>query len=85
VYAETPGDVLIAGLDAAHRTEVSLEDVVVKGIAPAQVHLAFDDFLVHGTGANFHLAGEGVEVRTVMKLSPEVRGDPCAGRFVPMQ
>ena len=41
IYDETPGDVLIAGLNDDHRTEVSLANVVVKGITQSQVHLAF--------------------------------------------
>ncbi len=43
IYAETPGDVLIAGLDDDHRTQISLDDVHIEGIQPSQVHLAYDD------------------------------------------
>ena len=43
IYDETPGDVLIAGLNDDHRTEVTLNNVAVKGITQAQVHLAFAD------------------------------------------
>jgi polygalacturonase len=82
IYAETPGDVLIAGLNDAHRTQVSMEDVFVKGIQPSQVHLFYSDFLVHGTGANFALKGESVKVMAVMHTSPVIHGDPCAGKFV---
>jgi hypothetical protein len=41
VVSETPVDVLIAGLDKAHRTQVDAAECVVKGIPPAQVHLAY--------------------------------------------
>jgi polygalacturonase len=85
IFAETPGDVLIAGLNDAHRTQVSMEDVFVRAIQPSQVHLFYDDLLVKGTGANFALKGEGVRVMAVMKRSPAVTGDPCAGKFVPMR
>ncbi len=85
IYAETPGDVLIAGLDEKHRTQVSMEDVFVRAIQPSQVHLFYDDFLVKGTGTNFALKGEGVRVMAVMKRSSAMSGDPCAGKFVPMR
>jgi polygalacturonase len=84
IYAETPGDVLIAGLNDAHRTQVSLQNVFIEGIQPSQVHLFYTDFLVHGTGANFALKGESVHVMAVMNDSPVV-GDPCVGKFVPYQ
>ena len=84
IYAETPGDVLIAGLNDAHRTQMSMQNVFVKGIQPGQVHLFYSDFLVHGTGANFALKGESLHVMAVMNPSPVV-GDPCAGKFVPYQ
>jgi polygalacturonase len=83
IYSETPGDVLIAGLNDAHRTQVTLENVFVKGITPAQVHTFYSDFTVHGTGANFPLKGDTVKVMAVMKTSAPVAGDPCAGKFVP--
>ena len=84
IYSETPGDVLIAGLNDAHRTQVSMQNVFVQGIQPSQVHLFYSDFLVHGTGANFALKGESIHVMAVMNPTPVV-GDPCAGKFVPMQ
>jgi polygalacturonase len=83
IYSETPGDVLIAGLNDAHRTQVTLENVFVKGITPSQVHTFYSDFMVHGTGANFPLKGDTVKVMAVMKTSPPMSGDPCAGKFVP--
>jgi polygalacturonase len=84
IYSETPGDVLIAGLNEQHRTQVSMQNVFVKGIQPGQVHLFYSDFLVHGSGANFALKGESIHVMAVMNPSPVV-GDPCTGKFVPYQ
>jgi len=46
IYSETPGDVLIAGLNNDHRTEVTLRDVTIKGIKPSQVHVAYADLKV---------------------------------------
>lgn len=89
IYAETPGDVLIAGLDEAHRTQVNLQDVFVKSIQPSQVHLFYTDFLVKGTGANFALQGTSVKVMAVMKdaatRSAKAGADNCKDKFVPMQ
>jgi polygalacturonase len=85
IYSETPGDVLIAGLNEAHRTQIAMEDVFIKGIKPAQVHLFYSDFLVHGTGANFALKGDSVKVMAVMRTGAPVGVDPCKGKFVPMQ
>jgi polygalacturonase len=84
IYAETPGDVLIAGLNDAHRTQVTLDDVVVKGIVAGQVHLAFADVTTQGAGANFPLTGASVKVVKAAAGEPAA-GDPCAGKFVPMQ
>jgi polygalacturonase len=85
IYSETPGDVLIAGLNDQHRTQITMEDVYVKGIAAGQVHLFYDDFLVRGAGANFPLKGQSVTVQAVIKGGATAQGDPCAGKFVPMQ
>ncbi|MDE1162647.1 MAG: glycosyl hydrolase family 28 protein [Acidobacteriaceae bacterium] len=93
IYSETPGDVLISGLNDEHRTEVTLRDVTIKGIKPEQVHVAFADLkvLVPWTNIPFGAAA---------KLNPSVHlqmsagnvttptgglPDPCAGKFVPMR
>jgi len=85
IYSTTPGDVLIAGLNEQHRTELDMQDVFIKGITPAQVHLFYTDFMVHGTGANFPLKGESVKVMAVMHTDPMPPANPCEGKFVPMQ
>jgi len=83
IYAETPGDVLIAGLNEAHRTEVALENVVIKGIKPGQVHLFYDDLAVKGT--NIPLEGLSETVKVAREKTAVKPGDACEGKFVPMR
>lgn len=85
IYAETPGDVLIAGLDDEHRTQITLDDVFVKSIQPTQVHLFYDDITVVGRGPNFPLTGESVKVLGTMKRSLVEQPSPCMGKFTAMQ
>lgn len=99
IMSETPGDVLIAGLDDAHRTEVTLDRVIVKGIKPEQVHLAFADLttISHGDnsgaqGTNLDLAG-GKSVKVIAggyhrvgnKRQIVDYGGMCGDLFVPMR
>jgi polygalacturonase len=82
IYSETPGDVLIAGLNDDHRTEVTLNRVFVRGIKSEQVHLHFAD--ITPNSVNFPLTGEKVHTMgtpTTQYPSP----DPCAAKFVPYQ
>jgi polygalacturonase len=91
IYSETPGDVLIAGLNDEHRTQVTLQNVVIRGIKPGQVHLFYDDLMVQPPGTNLplranenktlKLAGDGSHGIGLSDATP----DPCAGKFVPMQ
>jgi polygalacturonase len=96
VYAETPGNVLIAGLDDAHRTEIRLDRVTIRGITPEQVHLAFADISTVDWGTNPDAratnisleGGRSVKVIEAGETSGKIliRGeDPCPARFVPMQ
>jgi polygalacturonase len=94
IYSETPGDVLIAGLNDAHRTEVTLNNVFVKGLKPSQVHLAYADIGQQScqegfTGTVTNLL-QGVPATVKVVSTPpamcKVRAaDPCEGKFVPMQ
>jgi polygalacturonase len=84
IYSETPGDVLIAGLNEEHRTEVTLKNVVIEGIKPSQVHLNFADLALAGSGANFGLDGKSVKVTGSQPMVKRA-ADPCAAKFVPMQ
>ena len=92
VFSETPGDVLIAGLNDAHRTEITLDQVIIQGIKPSQVHLAFADITtimqgVNGKGTNFDLSqGNSVKVTQVASQQPITNHvNPCLNVFVPMQ
>jgi polygalacturonase len=85
IYSESPGDVLIAGLDDAHRTQVALDNVTIRGIKPSQVHLAFADITTKGRGANFPVVAPNVKVITSAVVSAPASPKPCEGRFVPMQ
>lgn len=98
IFSETPGDVLIAGLDDQHRTQITLDRVIIRGIQPEQVHLAFADIttISHGDnsgakGTNFPLEGKSVNViqggyqRVPGKTHIIDYRDSCAGKFVPMQ
>ncbi len=93
VYDETPGDVLIAGNDAAHLTEVTLSDVRIKGIQPAQVHLNYDDLRVMVPWSNIPFLEVSRNNKTVHMMESAGndtepiggRPDPCVGKFLPMQ
>jgi polygalacturonase len=91
VYSETPGDVLIAGIDDAHRTEIELRNVLIKGITASQVHLAHDDITSVSPGSNLDGFPPPVDKGVVFTIKGE--GDPnrkpsgrfCDNAFVPMQ
>lgn len=80
----TPGDILLAGADEAHRTGVRLENVHVAGITPAQVHIKLADITAAAT--SIALAGLPADVRvTAAALPAAVTPYDCAGKFVPMR
>ena len=91
IYSETPGDVLIAGLNDEHRTQVTLKNVIIKGIKPSQVHLFYDDLTVQAPGTNLPLReGANKTVKLTEDGAKDIESageqpDPCAGKFVPMQ
>jgi polygalacturonase len=97
ITSETAGNVLIAGIDDAHRTEVWLDGVFIRGIKPDQVHLAFDDITVvnvaHATvkGINFSIKqGPNVTVNFTDKYpldvdNPSYTHQFADCKFVPMQ
>ena len=58
----TPGDVLIAGLNDDHRTEVTLNGVRVDGITPAQVHGHFATVTLGPLGTNLNFSGTDIKV-----------------------
>lgn len=81
----TPGDVLIAGKDANHITEVLLNGVTIQGIKPGQVHAQFAKIELGGKGANFTPTGDNVTVVQVKTQSPAAAWTGCDGKFLPMQ
>jgi polygalacturonase len=87
IFAETPGDVLIAGLNDDHRTQITLQGVTITGIKQSQVHLAYADVTLVNPWTNFTI--EGATVQTKMSegttVMAKAKADPCAGKFVPMQ
>ena len=98
VVSEDPGDVLIAGLNDEHRTEISIDGVRIEGIKPAQMHLAFADIHMRSCSAhhngpftNLPLASLPASVK-VMRSGEGGCGayttkpvDPCEGKFLPMR
>ncbi|MHB1023659.1 MAG: glycoside hydrolase family 28 protein [Acidobacteriaceae bacterium] len=81
----TPGDVLIAGKDADHITDILLNNVTIHGIKPSEVHMQFAKVELGKGGANFQPAGKSVTVEHVDVANMGSVGKTCAGRFVPMQ
>jgi polygalacturonase len=95
VFSETPGDVLIAGLDDQHRTEVTLNNVVIKGITRSQLHLAYADLYLHdcsaGKETNLPLTDLPASVKLIRSSEAGCAArspapmDSCVGRFLPMR
>jgi polygalacturonase len=86
VTDETPGDVLIAGQDEAHRTEVMLKNVFIQGITPDKVHLKFDNIVTAGTNIPLEPVGGNKDVKVVsLDGGAAVKPYSCAGKFVPMR
>jgi polygalacturonase len=92
IYSEGPGDVLIAGLDDAHRTEVTLKNVDIHGLTAAQVHVNFADLTVWGMtnrALSYDLLKGHPTVKVTLAqnvLDPGTGGaDACAGKFVPYE
>ena len=83
---ETPGDVLIAGYDEAHRTEVVLKGVSITGITADKVHVKFANIVTAGTNIPFEPVGGNKDVK-VAAIGAGAGAKPysCAGKFVPMQ
>lgn len=77
-----PGEVLIAGKDAAHATEVALSNVNIVGIRPDQVHAQFANIAIGRRGANFLPGGTGVVVTQAAKPAA-VAGQSLAASAVP--
>jgi polygalacturonase len=88
VTDETPGDLLIAGYDEAHRTQVNLIDVVIRGITLDKMHLKLADIGEYFTNFPLERAAAGNSVKIDHLGPPDAPTPPpysCAGKFVPMR
>ena len=93
VIDTTPGDVLIAGLNDDHRTEVRLNGVRVMGISSAQVHGRFATVTLGPLGTNLDFSKTEIKLIPAKALPPPSTSDAavaepafsCDGKFVPMQ
>jgi polygalacturonase len=88
VIDTTPGDVLIAGLNDDHRTEVMLDSVQIVGITPAQVHGRFATVTLGSSGTNLNFSGTDIKVVPAAKTTADAdAAEPvftCDEKFVPM-
>ena len=82
---ETPGDVLIAGYDEEHRTQVNLINVTIKGITPDKMHLKLADITNGGTNLPLEKAAEGNDVKVTADGKPAPKPYSCDGKFLPMR
>jgi polygalacturonase len=82
----TPGDVLIAGQDEAHRTEVLLKNVTIKGITPDKVHVKLANIVTAGTNIPLDATGGNKNVKVVaLDAGAGAKPYSCEGKFVPMR
>ena len=80
----TPGDVLIAGYDEAHRTQLNLINVNVKAITLDKMHLKLVDISNGGTNLPLEKAAEGNDVK-VTATGAAKTPYACEGKFLPMR
>ena len=85
VVDTSSGNVLLAGLDAAHMTEVTLDGVRVDGITPEQVHGRFATVTLGPGGTNLNFSKTEIKVVPSKAASQSQGPYSCDGRFVPMQ
>jgi polygalacturonase len=91
VIDTTPGDVLIAGLNDDHRTQVTLDGVRIDGITSQQVHGHFATVTLGPMGTNLDFNATDIKVVPWKPASatPDTAAKEaaftCEGKFVPMQ
>jgi polygalacturonase len=83
ISALTAGDVLLAGADDAHRTQVRLENVHIAGITAQQVHARLADITAAGT--SIPMTGLPGDVKVIGADMASVAPYSCDGKFVPMR
>lgn len=83
VISMTPGIAQIAGYNADHITEVTLNGVEIRGVKPDQVRAQFASITVGPKGSNLDFTGDGVtSIRSKMRANMTFT---CDGKFVPYQ
>lgn len=88
VIATTPGDVLVAGKDSTHITEIKLDGVIINQIKPDQIHSQFAHITLGSRSTNLNFTGDNVTVDGRATMSPadaSAAAQSCSGKFLPMQ
>jgi len=88
VIATTPGDVLIAGKDSTHITEIKLDGVIINQIRPEQVHAQFAHITLDGLGTAMKFTGNGITVDgqvTIASDNQDGSVQVCSAKFLPMR
>jgi polygalacturonase len=83
VISMTPGIAQIAGLNAEHLTEITLNGVDIRGVNADQVRAQFAKITIGPLGTNLKFTGNGVTsnpASTPLKMSFS-----CDGKFIPYQ
>lgn len=83
ILSLTPGVAQVAGLNAQHLTEITLNGVEIRGIQPDQVRAQFAKITVGPKGANFTFTGN--DVATTPPNVPLKMPFSCANKLVPYQ
>jgi len=80
----TPGDVLIAGLNDEHRTEITLDNVHIADISKALVHGHFATVTMGPGGTNIDFSGTDIKIVAAKNEKSDATYS-CDGKFMPMQ
>jgi polygalacturonase len=82
----TPSDVLIAGYDEAHRTQVELRNVTIQGITPDKMHVKLADIVSIGGNIPLQASPTNKDVKAVIADPPAgMKPYSCDGKFLPMR
>ncbi|MFY9937326.1 MAG: glycosyl hydrolase family 28 protein, partial [Silvibacterium sp.] len=79
VRSVTTQPVLMAGWDAAHSLDITLDGVVIDGLQPKDIHMQYANVKIGPGGVNFTPAGTGVTVDGSLPAKPSAFS--CEGRF----
>jgi polygalacturonase len=83
VLSMTPGIAQIAGLNADHLTEVTLNGVEIRGVEADEVRAQFAKITIGPLGTNLAFTGNGVT--STPPSAPLKMSFSCDGKFVPYQ